>query len=219
MSPSNEALIGALLLGYVALIVILSKLLYNALRGIGLGYYRAVYFVRKYIHVFGGGVVAFLTPFVFTSPLIPLVMGLVLAAGLALARATNKLMYWFQVPDNAYEVNFCIAWALGIAILWLITGNPWIAVTPALLISIGDAVTGVVRNVVVGRRSKHWVGNLAMATVTVPLVGGLLGVPGMLVAAVASVIERLEFGPIDDNVLIVLFSSAALVVMHLMGLV
>jgi len=34
-------------------------------------------------------------------------------------------------------------------------GTPWRAVVPALFISFGDAITGVVRNAVFGRRTKH----------------------------------------------------------------
>ncbi len=217
--PPSDIQAALVLFAYVGLVVLLSKKLYEAIRGMGVEHVRSVYFVRKYIHVFGGGVVALLTPFVFHTPIIPLVVGLLLAAGLAAARATGRLLYWFQVPENAYEVNFCAAWGIGIAALWLATGDPRIAVAPALLISFGDAVTGVVRNLVVKRRSKHWAGNVAMAALTTPLLGAMLGGVGALTALVASAAERLEFGPIDDNVIIVAVSTLMLIVAHATGLI
>jgi len=55
-------------------------------------------------------------------------------------------MYWFQVPENMYEVNFVLAWGLSIALLWVLTRSLFLSVLPPLLISFGDAATGVVRN-------------------------------------------------------------------------
>lgn len=217
--PPGDLVAALVLFGYVSVVLILSKKLYEAIRGMGVSHVRSAYFVRKYIHVFGGGVVALLTPFVFHTPIIPLAVGLLLAAGLALFRATGRLLYWFQVPDNAYEVNFCAAWGIGIAALWLATGDPRIAVAPALLISFGDAVTGVVRNLLIKRRSKHWAGNVAMAALTTPLLGAILGGVGAFTALVASAAERLEFGPIDDNVIIVVVSTLILLAAHAAGLV
>jgi len=194
---------------YVLAVVFSSKLLYDALRRRGEPHNVAVYYVRKFIHVFAGGVVALLTPHVFSSPLTPLILGLAMAAFLAAARRVKPL-YWFQVPENHYEVNFAVAWGASITVLWTLLGDPYKAVVPAVFISFGDAATGVVRNAVFKRRTKHWIGNIAMLLVTLPLGYMLAGIPGAVAAVVASVVERYEYGRIDDNVLIALSSTLIL---------
>ncbi|MCC6057057.1 MAG: dolichol kinase, partial [Desulfurococcaceae archaeon] len=128
---------------------------------------------------------------------------------------SKKELEWFQTKDNAYEVNFCIAWGASILILWLALGDPWKAIVPALFISFGDAVTGVVRNAVFGKRTKHWLGNMAMACTVIPIGYMLTGIVGAIAGAIASAIERLEFGPIDDNILIALSSTTTLLLLHM----
>lgn len=197
---------------YVLAVVFLGKPLYDYIyrrvgsRGV------AVYYVRKYIHVFAGGVVAILVPYVFTSPVIPLVMGLALGVFLLVMRRVRP-MHWFQVDDNMFEVNFTIAWGASIAVLWVITGDPKIAVVPALFIAFGDAITGVVRNMLFARRTKHWAGNLAMLPVTAILGYLYAGIPGLAAGIVAAVVERYEYPPIDDNVLITLSSTLILLLL------
>ncbi|MEM3955638.1 MAG: hypothetical protein QW424_02660 [Candidatus Bathyarchaeia archaeon] len=56
-------------------------------------------------------------------------------------------MYWFQDPDNIYEVNFSLMWALVIGIDWFLSGrNFWLPAIPILSMSFGDGVTEMVRN-------------------------------------------------------------------------
>ncbi len=208
--PLRETLVAVLLGGYVLVIVYGTRLVYEALRRRGLPHNVAVYYVRKIIHMAAGGVVALLTPYVFTSPIIPFAMALALGAFLYTARATGRLMYWFQTKENAYEVNFTIAWGLGILLLWVATGDPRIAVLPALFIAFGDAVTGIIRNAVFARRTKHWYGNLGMALVAVPLGYAYAGLLGALAGLVASIVERFEYPPLDDNVIIVAASTLVL---------
>ena len=115
-----------------------------------------------------------------------------------------------------YEVNFCIAWGTSLVILWLLTGDPWISIIPAIAISFGDAITGVVRNKVFGRRTKHWIGNVAMAILTIPIgyiIDKWAGVTAMIGA---SIIERMEYNPIDDNLLIAFTATAILLIWHLL---
>lgn len=206
----REAVYAALLGAYVMTVVYGTKLVYEALRGRGVPHNVAVYYIRKIIHAAAGGVVAVLTPFIFTRPHIPALMAFALAGFLYYHRSRGRLLYWFQTRENAYEVNFTIAWGAGLWILWTTTGDPRLAVLPPLFIAFGDAVTGVVRNAIFARRTKHWVGNVAMALVAVPLGFALAGVTGALAGIVASVVERFEFPPVDDNVLIVAASTAVI---------
>ncbi|MEM3090972.1 MAG: dolichol kinase, partial [Candidatus Bathyarchaeia archaeon] len=75
---------------------------------------------------------------------------------------------------------------------------------------VGDAVTGIVRNILYKRRTKSWWGNLAMAFFSIPT-GAFLGVAGMIAGAAASFIEHFESNPIDDNITVPLSSFLVLV--------
>lgn len=197
----NEVAATVILLVWVIFVVaVLTRKLYEFMRGYGIAENVAIYYNRKVIHVFTGGAVALLVPLIFQTPILPLTMALFLAALTYLPHKMGKLMYWFQTPDNMYEVSFCIMWGVIIALGWFISGgNFWVGVLPAVFMSIGDAITGVVRNTLYQRRTKSWWGNLAMALFTIP-VGATLGLAGMMAGAAASIVEHFEFNPIDDNI-------------------
>jgi dolichol kinase len=115
-------------------------------------------------------------------------------------------MYWFQTEDNIYEVSFCIMWGITITLGWIVSeGNFWFGVLPVIFMSIGDALTGIVRNILYKKRTKSWWGNLAMASFSIPI-GATLGIAGVLAGATASFIEHFESNPIDDNVTVPLTS-------------
>jgi phytol kinase len=203
--PSNllyEALMGTVLFLYVIVVVFLTKYVYNAMVGKGLKHHVAVYYNRKLIHIFAGGVVALLVPFLFTSPLLPFILASALAIVTWWPHRTGKLMSWFQVRENMYEVNFCVMWGLSMLLAWVFLGDPLYALVPILFMAFGDAATGLVRNTMFKKRTKSWWGNLAMFAVTAPIAYILLGGWGVPLAAAASFIEHFEMNPIDDNVLI-----------------
>ena len=184
----------------------LTRWLYSLMRGRGLSHGVAIYFNRKVIHILAGGLIALLVPHLFSTPLLPLSMSLILAALLYIPHWRGELLTWFQTPENLFEVHFCIAWGLAITAGWLLTGGDFrLGIIPVLYMSFGDAVTGVVRNLLFRRRTKSWWGNIAMAAVCLPI-GYMLGLWGVVSALVASFIEHFEFGPIDDNLTIPLSS-------------
>lgn len=210
----SEAVYTVILAVYVLLVIFATLPLYKFLVSRGVPENVARYYNRKLVHMFAGGVVAVLVPHVYTSPLFPLLASVLLALLLILARRFRP-MYWFQTQDNAYEVNFVIAWGLSVFVLWHIFLDPFVAVLPAIFISYGDAVTGIVRNALFGHRTKHWAGNLAMAIVCIPVGLAYAGLWGFLAALAAVIVERFEFGPVDDNILIVLVSTLILAYPHL----
>ena len=216
--PLEETLYAVVLAAYVLAVIYVTKHFYNIMRSWGLPHNVAVYYNRKIIHVAAGGVVAVLTPALFTSPIIPSVAAFAMAALLYAARRV-RLMEWFQTPDNMYEVNFNVAWGLSLLALWILLGDPWLAVLPALFISLGDAITGAVRNMLFARRTKHIAGNIAMALVVVPMGYAAAGDVGAIIGLIASLTERLELGPIDDNIIVALVASAGLIASRWLGLV
>lgn len=212
----RDALIAIPLFIYIIILVfIVTKRLYSLMTSRGIRHNVAVYFNRKLIHMFTGGLVAIFVPILFREPFIPMLFAYILAILTYLPHRSRNVLTWFQTDDNMYEVNFCIAWGTSIAILWLLTNNPWISILPALAISFGDAVTGIVRNIVFGYRTKHWLGNIAMAITMIPVGYVLSGLVGAVTMAVASAIERIEFNPIDDNILIAFTVTAIMAIKHL----
>ncbi|MDK6028139.1 dolichol kinase [Ignisphaera sp. 4213-co] len=197
---------------YVLLVVsIFTRRLYSYLIGKGFRKNVVVYYNRKIIHISTGGFIALLVPILFKEPFTPFVFAIILAFITLYPHIKGKELEWFQTKDNVYEVNFCIAWGASILVLWLFLNNPWKSIIPALFISFGDAATGIVRNAVFGRRTKHWIGNLAMAAVTIPMGYFLAGFAGVVAAILATFVERFEFGYIDDNALIAITSTITLI--------
>lgn len=209
----NESLWAIILFAYILLIIYLTKKLFNYMLKKGMRTNVAIYYNRKLIHMFAGGVVALLVPHIFSSPLIPTIFALIIALILYIPHKEKNLLSWFQVSDNAYEVNFAISWGLSLLLVWLATGNPYYAIIPPLFISIGDAVTGIIRNGLYGVRTKSWYGNIGMILVTVPIGFYFAKTPGLIAAIASSIIEHFEIPPLlDDNVLIGIFSSLILIV-------
>jgi len=203
---------------YVFLVIFLTKELFDYMIKKRIKKSVAVYYNRKIIHIFAGGIIVLIVPFVFFSPIFPLLSGLVLTFIMLLAHRTGKVFYWFQNDDDLNDVSFCFMWAIAIFILWIFFDNPWIAVIPPAFIAFGDGITGIVRNLAFKERRKHPIGNIYMAGVCIPIgyffgvLSGIEGIAiwGVLAAIIASLFERYEFGPFDDNILITLSSIALL---------
>jgi dolichol kinase len=202
---------------YVLVILFLTRIPYQAMVARGMEPIRAVYYNRKIVHMLAGGVGSLLVPLVFEDLWYPLVCGLLLMLLTWVAHASGLRFYWFQTAENRNDVKFALMWALSVALLWWLLGNPWLAILPALYMAFGDGVTGIARNLLIRRRSKSPIGSLFMLIVCAPMgwiIGGLAqpAIPewGLISAIVATWVERYEIGPIDDNVLITVAASAVL---------
>ncbi len=220
--PGNvimESLSASVLFAYVLGVVYGTKYVYQFMTGKGLPHNVAVYFNRKIIHVLAGGVVALLVPFLFSSPTIPFVLALVLALVTWLPHKMGKLMTWFQVAENIYEVNFCVVWGTVLLVSWLVFNTPVYGLIPVLFMSFGDAATGVVRNLIYRRRTKSWWGNVAMFLVCAPMAYYFVGSWGVPIAALSSYVEHYEFNPIDDNVLISVTAFLSLFILSYLGII
>jgi dolichol kinase len=157
----------------------------------------ATYFGRKAIHILASGLVALSLPFLFKEPFLPFLSALILALYTYLPHRKKWLYQWFQARDNLREVNFCLMWGLVILIGWFFDKSFWLGVIPALFMSFGDGVTGIVRNLKYKKRTKAWEGSLAMFIVCI-LIGLKMGFAGIIAAIFATIFERFEF--IDDNI-------------------
>ena len=174
----------------------------------------AVYYNRKVAHMVAGGVPLILCPLVFTDPVYPLLGGVLGSIGLAATHVLDKRLWWMQTEQNMNDATFAFMLGISVYALWYLLDDPWLAILPALFMAYGDGVTGIIRNKMFAKRTKSAWGNLGMAILCIPL-GYIIGnnsdpsipVWGAFSGAIASFVERYEFGPIDDNVLIVVASS------------
>ena len=207
-----------LLLIYTGLVLFLTKHIYTYGINRGLDKKDVLYYNRKFVHIFAGGVVALFSPF-YHSPFYPLIAGFLLAGITLLTHEQGDRLYWFQNKKDVNDVSFCFMWGISIFTIWFLTNSPWLAILPALFMSFGDGVTGIIRNGFLGKRSKHYIGNIFMAITCLPLgyfLGSFAGLAlgGLIAGGVASAIEHYEFGPIDDNILITISSTLILLTFY-----
>ena len=202
---------------YVMVVLWATKIPYSMMVNRGMEHIRAVYYNRKIVHMLAGGVGSLSVPFLFTDLWYPMVAGLLLTAMLFASHRAGVVMHWFQTEQNQNDVKFALMWWVSISLIWWLVGEPWLAIVPSLFMAFGDGVTGVVRNAVVRQRSKSPIGNVFMFIVSAPMgwLAASAGDPsipvwGLLSATVATVVERYEFGPIDDNILITVAATAVL---------
>ena len=173
----------------------------------------AVYYNRKVAHMVAGGIPLIMCPIVFTDPIYPLLGGVLGSIGLAATHLMDKRLWWMQTEQNMNDATFAFMLGISVFALWHYLDDAWLAILPALFMAYGDGVTGIIRNKLFAKRTKSAWGNLGMAILCIPL-GFIIGknadpsIPlwGAISGAIASFVERYEFGPIDDNVLIVVAS-------------
>tara|TARA_B100000212_G_scaffold264648_1_gene204192 strand:- start:6188 stop:6868 length:681 start_codon:yes stop_codon:yes gene_type:complete len=200
--------------GWAIATVVAIKPLHAYFMSKGCEHMVAVYYNRKVAHMVAGGVPLIMCPVVFSNPVYPLIGGIVGSVALAATHLLDKRLWWMQTEQNMNDATFAFMLGISVYVLWEILGNPWLAILPALFMAYGDGVTGIIRNKMFAKRTKSAWGNLGMAVLCIPL-GIIIGnsaepaIPlwGGISGAIASFVERYEFGPIDDNVLIVIASS------------
>lgn len=202
------AVTGLLLLWNLAVIHYISKFIYQFFER--RKDVPAEYVGRKAVHILGGGLTALLVPLYYEGYYWIVALMAFLLAGYVLFRRKWRMMYWFQVEENSYEVHFAIAYGLMI-LIGLYFRDIWIGLIPVLFMSFGDAVTGLVRAFTQKRHIKSWDGTLAMFIVCSAIALWKLGVYGIAVAALVSMVERIP--GIDDNVTIP-FVTATCVYLH-----
>ncbi|RLE65430.1 MAG: phosphatidate cytidylyltransferase [Thermoprotei archaeon] len=164
------------------------------------------YVARKFIHFLTGGLVAIIAPYIFEVPTIPVLGALFMAIVTVAPRIWKKDLDWFQIKNNFGDTWFCLSFALLFLTFWYI--DKWIAITAALFMSIGDGITGIVRNRIYRRHVKGFWGSVAMLVVSVIIGVIYKGVLGVLTAIVATIVERIPL--IDDNITVPLISAGVM---------
>ena len=214
--PSEVIWFGILGL-WAAIVVFGIKPFYHYLRKQGSEHMVAVYYNRKVAHMLAGGVPIIASPMVFDNPIWVLIGGVLGSIALAATHILDRRLWWMQTEQNMNDATFALMLGLSVFVIWEYSDEPWLAILPSLFMAFGDGVTGIIRNKMFKKRTKSAWGNVGMAALCLPLgyVIGAMAEPqiplwGLIAGIVASFVERYEFGPIDDNVLIVVFSSIVL---------
>ncbi|MCH1540430.1 MAG: hypothetical protein L7S56_03220 [Candidatus Poseidonia sp.] len=216
----DDQLLAAIGMGvYVMVILFITKFPYEMMVKRGMEHIRAVYYNRKIVHMMAGGIGSFSVPLLFEDYWYPMICGILLTGLTYGAHRSGVRMYWFQTEQNQNDVKFTLMWWTSISLIWWLVNDPWLAIIPSLFMAFGDGITGVVRNAVVRKRSKSPVGNVFMFLVSAPLgwfvaQAGDPSIPvwGLISATVATWVERYEFGPIDDNILITVCATIILLI-------
>ena len=204
---------------WAAIVVFGIKPFYHYLRKQGSEHMVAVYYNRKVAHMLAGGVPIIASPMVFDNPIWVLIGGVLGSIALAATHILDRRLWWMQTEQNMNDATFALMLGLSVFVIWEYSDEPWLAILPSLFMAFGDGVTGIIRNKMFKKRTKSAWGNVGMAALCIPLgyIVGAMAEPqiplwGLIAGIVASFVERYEFGPIDDNVLIVVFSSIVLFV-------
>jgi phytol kinase len=213
MADIPITLVLLLWMGFVLLLA--SRWLYNYVLKRGWDPKRGTYLGRKFVHIFGAGLVAVTLPFEFHEPWFPFLFAMALAVLTFTLHKTNHIWYWFQDSANYSETYFAITWGAAVLLTWFVDKTFLLAVVPTLFMAWGDGVTGVVRNLMYKKRTKAWEGSLAMLIVCIP-VGALMGVAGVLAGVAATAVERVE--GLDDNLSVPIVSLAILLPAFIFGL-
>lgn len=186
------------------------------------GLYLANYFYDKGVEHYisrkvghgVGGMGYLLCAFLFSSPWWPLIISvaflLLLGGGRLIRPETFRGVGGTSRHASIAELHFPVAGTISIAVGWVWLGNPWLAIVPALFMSWGDLLTGLVRSRVYGREVKGNWGSVAMIAVCLIVAYFFkpywIGVAGAVVATLVERFTPLSHGIWDDNWTIVLSS-------------
>ncbi len=192
-------------------LLFLSKKIYQYTLKKGRSINSSIYFSRKAIHFFAGGLTAMLLPFVAHEPILPALTAFGLAFMTYLPHKLNRRMYWFQDPENIYDVDFTLSWGLIILFTWYIDSSFWLGVVPVLFMAYGDGITGIIRNLKYNKRTKAWEGTAGMLAFCI-IIGAKMGFAGIFAGILCSLVERIE--NIDDNITVPITGMLILLAAH-----
>jgi phytol kinase len=191
-----------LLLWNLFIIHFLTKWVYNFVRQ-----YKdipAEYIGRKIIHIFCGGIIALLIPVFYEGYYEFVILSAYGLGAYLLFWRHFKLLCWFQVKENRYEVHFTIAYGT-VLLVGVLLQNIMVGLIPLLFMSFGDSVTGLVRAITQKKQVKSFDGSLAMFTVCSIIGFVFLGIYGIMVGVVATFVEKIP--GIDDNITVPLVTA------------
>ena len=164
----------------------------------------AEYVGRKIVHIFSGGITAILIPLLYEGYYWLVTISAFGLAFYLLLRRRIQPLYWFQIKENMYEVHFAFAYGT-ILLIGVLLQNLLIGLIPLFFMSFGDSATGLIRAVTQKRHVKSWEGSLAMVIICSIIGYFFLGVYGIMVGVVATLVEKIP--GIDDNITVPIITA------------
>jgi dolichol kinase len=165
----------------------------------------AEYISRKIVHIFCGGVTALVIPLFYVGYYEVVTVAAFGLAFYLLIRRHYSPLFWFQIKKNSYEVHFAFAYG-AILLVGVILQNMLIGLLPLFFMSFGDSATGIIRAVTQKRQVKSWEGSLAMLFICMVIGYLFLGLFGILIGILATLVEKIP--RIDDNLTVPILTGA-----------
>ena len=121
-------------------------------------------------------------------------------------------------PQALAEIHFPATGIVLIGVLWGIFNQPWLAIIPLCFMGAGDAITGLIRNMVYGKEVKGNWGSLGMLLTCLVLAYFIhpywVGAIGAVTAVIAERFTKTT-KYVDDNLTIPLASAFVMGVLHI----
>ena len=165
----------------------------------------AAYVGRKIVHIFSGGITAILIPLFYEGYYELVTISAFGLAAYLLFKRRYQPMYWFQIKENMYEANFAFAYG-AILLIGVLLQNLLVGLIPLLFMSFGDSGTGLIRAVTQKRHVKSWEGSVAMFIICSIIGYAFLGLYGIGIGAVATLVEKIP--GIDDNITVPIITAS-----------
>ena len=165
----------------------------------------AAYVGRKIVHIFGGGITAILIPLFYEGYYELVTISAFGLAAYLLFKRRYQPMYWFQIKENMYEVHFAFAYG-AILLICVLLQNLMVGLIPLFFMSFGDSATGLIRAVTQKKHVKSWEGSVAMFIICSIIGYAFLGLYGIGIGAVATLVEKIP--GIDDNITVPIITAA-----------
>ncbi len=119
----DELAWAAVLTVYGTFVVFGTKWIYEVMMVRNMEENVAIYYNRKILHMFCGGLIGMMAPFVFEKPIYALYIGIIFSIITYVPYYTGHLLYWVQTNDNKNDVNFCLMAGISVYLLWELLGK------------------------------------------------------------------------------------------------
>ena len=154
----NETILISAIVVYGLFIIFGTKWVFEFMMARNMKENVAIYYNRKILHMFCGGLIGMMAPSILSEPIYALYIGILFTIITYIPYYTGHLLYWVQTNDNKNDVNFCFMAGASVYLIWELLGDPYLAIMPLLFMAFGDGVTGIARNIKFGYRTKNPIG-------------------------------------------------------------
>ncbi len=103
----NETILISAIVVYGLFIIFGTKWVFELMMARNMKENVAIYYNRKILHMFCGGLIGMMAPSILSEPIYALYIGILFTIITYIPYYTGHLLYWVQTKDNKNDVNFC----------------------------------------------------------------------------------------------------------------